>query len=441
MTKEELKTQVSELVDAAWDYGHAEGANEAAEAHAKELAELQEGLKKAQQDVEALRKELNEAKEATETAYINGYTDGHRDALNNAGLTNPTEDDVEPQPTPEPVEEICIEHKDVTGFMADQTYYEEGFGTSTGKSVVDTYIKNAKEGSKPSPTEQPAPILVQPGTKLYEEDGTEASYVHVTEDGQAVNFIPGKVYRAVAPTGEERKFKTTGTVRMIWTAPVKPYVVNLRDVGGYKCEGGHIAYGKLIRSAFLPKEMTVDSENAKILTKLGVTQEISVASEYPARNYLGWPKAYTYSGVSCYTYLFTRTTNIKAVINRIVSEAKTGMTLLHCHAGADRTGSIVALILGVCGVSEGDIIKDWEFTSFSCWFNRKRISDWDVRPELQKESPEGELRQLLKKLKSTYGTKGQTLQQQCESYLTKKLAMTAEQIDNIKKAFIVKDTK
>lgn len=420
MTKDELKTQASELVDAAWMYGHAEGVNEAAEAHAKELAEKQEEVKK---------------------AYDLGYIAGHRDALNNVGLAQPTEDEVEPQPTPEPVEEICIEHKDVTAFMADQTYYKEGFGTSNGMSVVNNYYKNAVEGSKPSPTEQPAPILVQPGTKFYEEDGSEASYVHVTEDGQAVNFIPGKTYRAVAPTGEEKKFKTTGTVRMIWTAPVKPYVVNLRDIGGYKCEGGHIAYGKLIRSAFLPKEMTADSENAKILTKLGVTQEISVASEYPARNYLGWPKAYTYSGVSCYTSIFTKITNIKAVINRIVSEAKMGMTLLHCHAGADRTGSIVALILGVCGVSEGDIIKDWEFTSFSCWFNRKRISDWENRPELQKESPEGELRQLLKKLKSTYGTKGQTLQQQCESYLTKKLSMTAEQIDNIKKAFIVKDTE
>ncbi len=420
MTKDELKTQVAELVDSAWDYGHAEGANEAAEKHAKELAEKQEEVK---------------------TAYDLGYIAGHRDALNNAGLTNPTEDEVEPQPTPEPVEEICIEHKDVTGFMADQTYYKDGFGTSTGMSVVNTYIKNAREGNRPSPTEQPAPICVQPGTKFYEEDGTEASYVHVTEDGQAVNFIPGRIYRAVAPTGEERKFKTTGTVRMIWTAPIKPYVVNLRDVGGYKCEGGHIAYGKLIRSAFLPKDMMADSENAKILTKLGVTQEISVADDYPACNDLGWPKAYTYSNVSCYTSIFTKTTNLKNVIVRIVNEAKKGMTLLHCHAGADRTGTIVALILGVCGVSEGDIIKDWEFTSFSCWFNRKRISDWENRPDIQKKSPEGELRQLLKKLKSTYGTKGQTLQQQCESYLAKKLAMTAEQIGNIKKAFIVKDTE
>ena len=47
MTKDELKTQASELVDAAWMYGHAEGANEAAEAHAKELAEKQEEVEAA----------------------------------------------------------------------------------------------------------------------------------------------------------------------------------------------------------------------------------------------------------------------------------------------------------------------------------------------------------------------------------------------------------
>ena len=38
---------------------------------------------------------------------------------------------------------------------------------------------------------------------------------------------------------------------------------------------------------------------------------------------------------------------------------------IHCSAGRDRTGTMAILILGLLGVSEGDISKDYELTYFS----------------------------------------------------------------------------
>ena len=38
---------------------------------------------------------------------------------------------------------------------------------------------------------------------------------------------------------------------------------------------------------------------------------------------------------------------------------------IHCSAGRDRTGTIALLTLGLLGVSEGDLGKDYELTYFS----------------------------------------------------------------------------
>ena len=234
------------------------------------------------------------------------------------------------------------------------------------------------------------------------------------------------------------KFRTkANTVRMIRMADADP-VVNIRDLGGYKCEGGHVAYNKVIRSATLAR-LTKDSANTKILAALGITDEITFSSSNPARTDLGlWKGAYY--GIDAYTSVLTKTTQwskIKSVFVRILNDVKSGgCALMHCFAGTDRSGTIAALLLGVLGVCEGDIIKDWEMTSMCCWFNRVRISDWETREVVRQECPEGQLRQFFQKMKATYGKNGETFQKQCESYL-KKCGFTAAQIAELKMYMIV----
>ena len=47
---------------------------------------------------------------------------------------------------------------------------------------------------------------------------------------------------------------------------------------------------------------------------------------------------------------------------------------IHCSAGRDRTGTIAMLTLGLLGVSEGDLGKDYELTYFS-------PADWSMSGE------------------------------------------------------------
>ena len=47
------------------------------------------------------------------------------------------------------------------------------------------------------------------------------------------------------------------------------------------------------------------------------------------------------------------------------------MIYFHCHGGADRTGTLAFLLEGLLGVSESDISKDFELTTYSNSIHRR----------------------------------------------------------------------
>jgi protein-tyrosine phosphatase len=52
-----------------------------------------------------------------------------------------------------------------------------------------------------------------------------------------------------------------------------------------------------------------------------------------------------------------------ALVLTVIAQAREGGVLFHCHAGKDRTGLIAACLLGLLGVSEEDIVRDYSFAS------------------------------------------------------------------------------
>jgi protein-tyrosine phosphatase len=56
-----------------------------------------------------------------------------------------------------------------------------------------------------------------------------------------------------------------------------------------------------------------------------------------------------------------------ATIVRAVADAPEGGVLLHCHAGKDRTGVAVALLLGLAGVSDAAIAADYAASEERLW--------------------------------------------------------------------------
>ena len=62
-----------------------------------------------------------------------------------------------------------------------------------------------------------------------------------------------------------------------------------------------------------------------------------------------------------------------AAIVAAIAEAEPGGVLIHCHAGKDRTGLVVALLLSLVGVTDEDVADDYALTTTSL---EGLIADW-----------------------------------------------------------------
>ena len=95
---------------------------------------------------------------------------------------------------------------------------------------------------------------------------------------------------------------------------------------------------------------------------------------------------------------------------------------VHCTGGADRTGTIAFLLGALLGVEESELIKDYEFTSFSFYSVR--------------DSREGTYHPYFKMMKTALSAcDGDTLQQQVECLLLS-IGVTAAEIAAIRSTLL-----
>lgn len=174
------------------------------------------------------------------------------------------------------------------------------------------------------------------------------------------------------------------------------HLYNCRDLGGYMCDGGATAYHKLLR-ADSPSALT--GEEWKILYDYGVRTVIDLRSpnevshtpyevpesmeliRYPLQQLSDMMREeaeeeYTKEekeNAAAVSFAKSLTTGyerimeegperIATVLNYIGEKLANGAVLFHCTAGKDRTGITAALVYLICGVSDVDIIADYQVT-------------------------------------------------------------------------------
>lgn len=159
--------------------------------------------------------------------------------------------------------------------------------------------------------------------------------------------------------------KPTGACRMIRMTNVD----NIRDLGGWACDGGTVKYGKLFRGGEMYGFLTDDGKQ-QALDMLGILQEIDLrfAEDLNGRTESGFGPTVDMLWVDMTWNALTyqkSSGNIKAIFDPLFDYVIAGKpTYFHCSAGADRTGVVALICEAILGVSQPDCDKDYELTNF-----------------------------------------------------------------------------
>lgn len=169
---------------------------------------------------------------------------------------------------------------------------------------------------------------------------------------------------------KEGCFTTIGQVHMLKIDGLK----NVRDLGGWLTPNGKIKYGLLFRGCELDDtgggvELTHEGKK-ELFDRIRIKTDIDLRTDVGnTKSPIGALVDYNCYPIQPYdTGLKDTITKglIKSIFEKIEEKlSKSNAIYFHCQGGRDRTGTLAFLILGVLGVSESDIAKDYELTEFA----------------------------------------------------------------------------
>lgn len=159
-----------------------------------------------------------------------------------------------------------------------------------------------------------------------------------------------------------------------------PSAPNVRDLGGWACDGGTVKYGLLYRGGYLSK-----TDRDVLVGECGIRHDLDLRGTAEAnitKSPLGDDVHYTCA--TTYNWYNLTNKDVWKQNLRCVFDAVTHNEPLyfHCAAGADRTGTLACVLEGLLGVSQSDIDKDYELTSFysgtstDAQARRRNESEW-----------------------------------------------------------------
>jgi len=216
-------------------------------------------------------------------------------------------------------------------------------------------------------------------------------------------------------------------------------VLNFRDLGGYRTRGGHmVAWRRLFRSGELhhmtSRDITrlkeeirlrsvIDLRSSIRLEQLGVGPLNEVGVKYYNVPFIIITdsdddkekelfRGFSNSG-EVYLYRVRNKEYGRRIIEalEIIAEPDNHPLVFHCNAGKDRSGILAAIVLGILGVADEDIIEDYTLTApymkefINRWNNDPKTAEVHKNlPEYQLEASPESMALFLSTLKREYGS-------------------------------------
>lgn len=256
------------------------------------------------------------------------------------------------------------ERTEVSKFLSEVTYNPADYTTSSIPNYVTTTSSNHPEGVS---------IQIKKAGTLVIIDGNTNNTITKTVQAGAIkiyNLTPN-IFSTFYVIDSNNKIiqqgviKPTGTCRMIYMTNID----NVRDIGGWSCDGGTIKYGKLFRGGEVYGFLTEDGTK-QALDMLGIEKEIDLRfdSDLNGRTESGFGNSvdmlhvdFTWNDLN-----YQKSSgNIKKLFDPLFDYVIAGHpTYFHCSAGADRTGVVAFLCEAILGMSQSDMDKEYELTCF-----------------------------------------------------------------------------
>lgn len=281
-------------------------------------------------------------------------------------------------------------------FLANVTYDPADYtNSSVGTYAVETaYRKDRPAG---------VAISIPAAGRLTVQDGSRAFSAAVTAGSYTVcNLTPGHTCTYTLRNSSDGiiaagTLKPSGVLRMIDGGG---NTFNIRDLGGWTCDGGSLKYGLVFRgcelndnNSGLAIDLTLEQismfrdfldirDEIDLRGNIGIDNELNGDDDIPGTadditaSALGNGVGYALFRINGYgANNNTQKARYAGAIDRVIEDSvKAHACYVHCVEGADRTGTICALIEGLCGVSQSDIDKDYELTTM-CGRTRVRTNN------------------------------------------------------------------
>lgn len=240
-----------------------------------------------------------------------------------------------------------------------------------------TYVDNYAPTPPVQANEQP----------IGKEIVTDAGALEVGAYRKTVSAGTNTAYNVVPGSYTPYSLDASGTVKQAGTLnPTKPLrqikctqARNVRDLGGWACDGGTVRYGKIIRGGAV-----TSADRDVLVNQCGIRVDLNV---YCQNEQLDWTESPLGSDIKFFEarnynwYSLVHTEAWRLNIGTIFEAVAHNEPLyFHCVQGADRTGTLAVMVLALLGVDESDINIDYELTSF--YTRRTRVTDSSVPTNL-----------------------------------------------------------
>lgn len=196
-------------------------------------------------------------------------------------------------------------------------------------------------------------------------------------------------------------------------------LVNVRDVGGWTTtEGKTVKQGLLYRGAepdgLFEKEYKLTAEGLEQMKALGIKTELDL--RHAGEDVLGPEVQHFYYDALQYHHAFTP--EGREAVRRLftdLADPANYPAYLHCTYGLDRTGTMSYLLLGLLGVSDKDLHRDYELSAlYHDWLTQEHM---DLMVDMIGDLPGDDTRQRVE-------------------YFLMSTGVTKEQIESIRTIFL-----